>query len=116
MKFLTVVTTSNPDQAGAPPPELFQAIMELGQATGTALKDSGGMKDIGVMKLENHDIHVDGPFAEAKEAVGGYAIYDLPSYDDIRAYCEKFLDLHRQHWPAWEGKVVVQQLMSMTPP
>jgi hypothetical protein len=115
MKFLTMVVTTNPDKAGPPPPALFQAIMELGQATGAALKDTGGMKDIGVVKVENHDMFVDGPFAEAKEAIGGYAIYDLPSYDDVRAYVEKFLDLHRKHWPAWEGQVTIQELVAYGP-
>ena len=42
MKFLTMVTTSNPDKAGPPPPELFQAIAELGMSSGSVLKDTGG--------------------------------------------------------------------------
>jgi hypothetical protein len=66
MKFLTMVTTSNPEKAGPPPPALFQAITELGMATGAALKDTGGMKAIGTVKVEDHDILVDGPYAEAK--------------------------------------------------
>ncbi|HQZ13362.1 MAG TPA: YciI family protein [Devosia sp.] len=116
MKFMTVVVTTNPDKAGAPPPGLFEAITELGIAAGAALKDTGGMKDIGTLRVENHEIVVDGPFAEAKEAIGGFAIYDLPTYDDIRAYCERFLDVHRKHWPAWEGTITVQELITFGPP
>jgi hypothetical protein len=113
MKFLTMVVTTNPDKAGAPPPALFEAINALGAATGAAMKDTGGMKDIGTVKVLNHDLVVDGPYTEAKEAIGGYAIYDLPDEKAVFDYCRKFLDLHRKHWPAWEGTVTVQQLMSM---
>lgn len=116
MKFLTMVVTTNPDKAGPPPPALFQAINELGASTGAALKDTGGMKDIGTVKVENHDLVVDGPFAEAKEAIGGYAIYELPTYEAIREYVERFLDLHRKHWPVWEGTVTIQELVTYGPP
>ena len=34
MKFMTMVTTANPDKAGPPPPELYQAIAELGVRAG----------------------------------------------------------------------------------
>lgn len=113
MKFFTMVTTSNPDKAGPPPPELMQAIMELGQSTGAALKDTGGMKDTGTVAVKSGDLIVDGPFSEAKEAVGGYAIYDLPTVDAVVDYCRKFADLHRKHWPAWEGKITIQELVPM---
>ena len=116
MKFLTMVVTSNPEKAGPPPPALFQAIAELGMSTGTALVDTGGMKDVGTIKVQNHDLVVDGPFAEAKEAVGGYAIYELPTEKDVVEYCKKFLDLHRKHWPVWEGTVTIQELVNYGPP
>lgn len=113
MKFMTTVVTTNPDKAGAPPPELFDAINKLGASVGSVMKDTGGMKDLGAVKVQNHAMLVDGPYAEAKEAVGGYAIYELPSAEAVFEYCKQFADLHRKHWPAWEGTVTVQQLMSM---
>jgi hypothetical protein len=116
MKFLTMVTTSNPEKAGAPPPELFDAIMKLGMSTGAALKDTGGMRDTGKVKVEGGQLVVDGPYAEAKEALGGYAIYELPTEADVIEYCSKFLDLHRKHWPVWEGEVSILQLIGMAPP
>jgi hypothetical protein len=117
MKFITMVTTSNPDKAGPPPPELFQAIMELGMATGAdKLKDTGGMRDTGTVKVEGGDLVVDGPYAEAKEVTGGFAIYELPTQGDVVDYCKKFADLHRKHWPAWEGQITIQELVPMGPP
>ncbi len=113
MKFISMVTTANPTEAGPPPPELMQAIMELGQSTGAALTDTGGMKDTGTVQVKSGDLIVDGPFSEAKEAVGGYAIYELPTSDDVVEYCKKFAELHRKHWPAWEGTITIQELVSM---
>ncbi len=109
MKFLTMVTTTNPDKAGAPPPALFQAIAELGISS-PGLKDTGGMQDTAKVKVKGGELIVDGPYAEAKEAVGGFAIYELPTEADVVEYCKKFLELHRKHWPTWEGEVSVLEL------
>lgn len=117
MKFMTMVTTSNPEQAGPPPPALMQAIMELGMsAGGSTVRDTGGMKDTGSVRVEAGNLIVDGPFAEAKELVGGYAIYELPSEADVVEYCRRFADLHREHWPQWEGRITIQELVPMGPP
>ena len=116
MKFLTMVTTTNPEKAGPPPAALFQAINELGAATGAALKDTGGMKTTGVVKVQSGQLLVDGPYTEAKEAVGGFAIYELATEAEVIDYCKKFLELHRKHWPAWEGEVTIQELINYGPP
>ncbi|HHY51451.1 MAG TPA: hypothetical protein GYA10_17090 [Alphaproteobacteria bacterium] len=116
MKFISTVVTTNPDQAGTPPPELYEAIGKLAAETGKeVLLDTGSMKSLGAMKVEKGNTIVDGPYTEAKEAVGGYAIFELPSEQAMFEYCEKFIELHRRLWPAWEGTVTVQQLMSMGP-
>jgi hypothetical protein len=49
MKFLTMVTTSNPEKAGAAPPALYQAIDELGMQAGKTLLDNGGLSVTGVV-------------------------------------------------------------------
>ena len=116
MKFITMVTTTNPGKAGPMPPELLQAIMQLGMSTGSSLKDTGGMRDTGTVEVKSGDLVVDGPYAEAKEAVGGYAIYELPGDADVVDYCKKFAELHRKHWPAWEGRITIQELVPMGAP
>ena len=115
MKFLTMVTTSNGDKAGAPPPELMQAIAELGMKAGKALLENGGMRTAGVAKLDGGELIVDGPYAEAKEAIGGYAIYEYDTAEEAVEAAKKFLELHRRHWPAWEGEVVIHQIISFGP-
>ncbi|MNL67891.1 YCII-related domain protein [compost metagenome] len=52
----------------------------------------------------------DGPFAEAKEMVGGYAVYELDSEAEIVNWTERFVDLHRKYWPEWDGEVTILQL------
>lgn len=112
MKFITFVTTHNPAEAGAPPPQLMQAIIALGMEAGARMLDNGGMSDTGAVKVRKRQVVVDGPYAEAKELVGGYAIYDLPSEAEIIAWTERFAALHTQHWPQWEGDIAIQRLHS----
>lgn len=55
----------------------------------------------------------DGPFAETKEVIGGYALAELNSHDDALALAREFMDLHRVHWPAFEGECEVRPLEAM---
>ena len=47
---------------------------------------------------------VDGPFTETKELIGGYAIVDLESDKEALDMATKFMELHRTHWPEFEGE------------
>jgi hypothetical protein len=55
----------------------------------------------------------DGPFTEAKEVVGGYAIAELPSREEAEKFARKFMELHRLHWPTFEGESEVRPLEDM---
>ena len=46
---------------------------------------------------------VDGPFVEAKEVIGGYAIFELPGKEEALASVKEFMQLHRDLMPGWEG-------------
>ena len=52
----------------------------------------------------------DGPFAEAKEVVGGYALCELGTHDEAVALAKEFMELHRLHWPGFEGEAEVRPL------
>ena len=110
MKFITFVTTTNPAEAGPPPPALMQAIVALGMEAGARMLETGGMSDTATVRVRSKQLVTDGPFAESKELVGGYAIYDLPSEAEIVAWTTRFANLHREIWPAWEGEITIQQL------
>jgi hypothetical protein len=40
----------------------------------------------------------DGPFAEAKEVIGGYAILEAPSMDEAVHVTRRFLEVHGDGW------------------
>ncbi len=52
----------------------------------------------------------DGPFTEAKEVVGGYAIFECASTAQMRKWTERFMELHKLHMPGWEGECEVRQI------
>lgn len=110
MKFFTTVRTTNPETAGQPPAALFHAIMQMGMEAGATLVETGGMSNVGAAKVRHRQTHVDGPYTEAKELVGGYAIFELPTEAEVVRYCERMADLHREHWPAWEGEISALEL------
>ena len=53
---------------------------------------------------------IDGPFTEAKEIVGGYAIIDAKSREQALALARRFMELHLKHWPTFEGESEVRPL------
>ena len=52
----------------------------------------------------------DGPFTEAKEVVGGFAIFEVQSKAQILDVARRFLDLHKIHIPGWEGEIEIRQI------
>src|SRR5258708_8278058 len=52
----------------------------------------------------------DGPFTEAKEIIGGFAIFDLKSKEEALEKAKIFMELHRQHWPEFEGETEIRQI------
>ena len=57
------------------------------------------------LRMRNREITViDGPFTESKEIVGGYAVMEMKSKEEALEHARKFMDLHRQYWPEFEGK------------
>ena len=53
---------------------------------------------------------MDGPFAESKEIVGGYAIMDAKSRDEALALARRFMEIHLKHWPTFEGECEMRPL------
>lgn len=52
----------------------------------------------------------DGPFAETKEVIGGYAVMDFKSKQDAVEGALRFMELHQKHWPGWEGETEIRQV------
>lgn len=52
----------------------------------------------------------DGPFTETKEVVGGYAVVEAASRKEALDLATKFMEIHRVHWPEFEGACEVRPL------
>jgi hypothetical protein len=52
----------------------------------------------------------DGPFTETNEVVGGYAQFELKSKEEAVRSAVRFMELHKKHWPGWEGETEVRQM------
>ena len=99
-----------------PPPELMAAIMALGEEAtqAGALLDTAGLAPSAAgarVELAAGRLSVtDGPFAEAKEMVS-YALYQVRSREEAVEWASRFMKLHRDLWPEWEGESEVLKVM-----
>jgi hypothetical protein len=117
MRYMTWVRADK--DYGDAPAGLMQAMAEAGQeafANGTMV-DTGGLStlDEGGAKVALRDGKVsvlDGPYTEAKELAGGYAILNVATLEEAIEQAQWLLDLHKQHWPGWEGDVEVRTMWS----
>jgi hypothetical protein len=118
MRFILL---SPPDDPGTPPgppdPRLMAKIDELG----AELTQKGVMREMGGwstqkvrLELKRGEIRMtDGPFAESKEVVGGYAIVDVASPEEAVALGRRFLEIHREILgPTYEMSSEIHRLYS----
>jgi hypothetical protein len=42
--------------------------------------------------------------SETKGVVGGYALVEVASREEALKVAQQFVDLHRVHWPAFDGE------------
>jgi hypothetical protein len=110
MKYLSFIRHSESYRASPPPPALMHAMgqfIERSYKDGT-LVDTGGLlpsKDGVRIRLVGGEISVkDGPFSESKEVIGGWAILKADSKAEAIRLATEFMELHRKHWPGFEGE------------
>jgi len=60
--------------------------------------------------LEDKVTALDGPFTEAKEIVGGFAMFELKSKEEVIEGAMRFMELHKKYWTGWEGETEVRQI------
>jgi hypothetical protein len=119
MRFLSIIKGG--ENQGAPPQALLDAMDKFieeslkdgslvqtgglaGSAQGVRIRSAGGKLSV-----------TDGPFAETKELVGGYAILEAKSRADAVEATRKFMELHRRHWPEWEGECELRPIEFLAP-
>ena len=93
--------------------EAMGAFIEKGRADGSFI-DGAGLQPTSAghrVRLRSGKITVtDGPFTESKEIVGGYALIEAKTDAEARAVAHQFMEIHRIHWPAFEGECEVRPL------
>jgi hypothetical protein len=115
MRFMYIVTSPH---SGPPKPELLGAMHKLADREIKAgrMIDNGGLMPLSggaQVRIKGGKLStIDGPFVEAKEVIGGYAIFELPGKEEAVAMAVEFMQLHKDFMPEWEGTCEVRQFAS----
>lgn len=111
MRFISLFTH---EETGKPPTqELIDnmgRLIQEGMAAGWLIATEGvqwGTKGTKVRSARGKVTITDGPFTEAKEVIGGYALLSAKSKEEVLALCKRFLEV------AGDGTCEVHQLFEM---
>jgi hypothetical protein len=116
MRFMYIVTSPQPNRG--PTPALMEAMGKLADREIKAgrMIDNGGLMPVAMgaqVKISDGKLSViDGPFVEAKELIGGYAIFELRDKEEAVAAAVEFMQLHKEHMPGWEGTCEVRAFVT----
>jgi hypothetical protein len=116
MKYLTFIRHSESHRESGPPDALMQAMDKFVEKSlkDGSLVDTGGLlpsKDGVRVRLAGGKITVtDGPFTETKEVIGGWAILKADSKAEAVRIATEFMELHRKHWPEFDGESEVRPM------
>ena len=101
MRFMVMIKGNADYEAGLPPPpELMAGMMKLTEEmtkTGALLATDGlqpTAKGARIKLAAGKRSVIDGPFAEAKEVIGGYAIIEARSMYEAQALVQRVIDVH----------------------
>lgn len=123
MRFMMILKATKDSEASRPPnPKLVAATAKLAEEANQAgvLVDSGGL----LPSSQGARIHVsggktcliDGPFAETKELVGGFAIFDLKSKEEAIEMATHYMQVHADILgPAYEGELEIRPIFGAPP-
>ena len=110
MRYMMLIKHTEDYRGMTIPPGLMEA---MGEFVGEEMKkgtivDTNGLKSSHKgKKIQSRGgklYVIDGPFTESKEIVGGYAIVEVASDEEALDLAMRFMELHRIHWPEFEGE------------
>ena len=119
MRYLSIVKAN--ENQGVPPQALLDAMDTFVQESlaDGSLVETGGLGGTATgarIRMSRGKLTVtDGPFTEAKEIVGGYAIIEAASKREALEAARRFMQLHVEHWPEWEGECELRELVFLAP-
>jgi hypothetical protein len=100
MKFMLTANATNESEGAPPDPRLMAAVASLTDEMARAgvLIGSGGLAPSSMgakVRVSGGKVTVtDGPFAETKEILGGYAFVEVGSKEEAIAIARRFWQLH----------------------
>lgn len=106
---------------GLPPQALFEAMdTYIGEQAGAGhFLDGGGLYGtedaVNFVVKQGQVTRVDGPYAEAKEVVGGWALLQYDSLEEAIAGQQEFADLHAKYWPECRMVATLRQISDEQP-
>ena len=116
MKYLTFIRHPESFREAGPPQALMEA---MGRFVQKSLQD-GSLVDTGGLLPSREGFRIrltkgvismtDGPFIETKEVIGGWAILEADSRSGAVRIAQEFMELHRVHWPEFEGEAEVRPM------
>lgn len=118
MRYMMFIKHTEDYRKEEVPQSLYAAMGEfVGEATKNGVMiDGAGLQPSARghrVRLAKGKITVtDGPFTESKEIVGGYAIIEAKSEAHALEIAREFMEIHRVHWPEFEGESEVRPLES----
>ena len=114
MRYMCLMKSS--ESNGETPLAVDEAMAEYdrwGRATGILIDSQALLpSDAGmIVSLVDGGIKaVDGPFTEAKELVGGYAMIEVRTREEAVELGRRLMQIHKDHWPGYEGSVEIRQI------
>jgi hypothetical protein len=114
MRYMYVVKSAST----VPPPQKLMEemgkLVERETKAGTVV-DMGGLTPLAMgarVRVAGGKLDViDGPFAEAKEVIGGYAIFEYKTRERALASAVEFMELHQKYGEGWEGECEMRQIV-----
>jgi hypothetical protein len=119
MRYLSLVKAA--ENQGSPPKALMDAmgpLMAAGLADGSLIQTGGLARTASMVRVRAADGKVtviDGPYTEAKEVVGGYAMVEYATREAAIEGTRKFMQLHIEHWPGWVGECELREIDFLAP-
>ena len=110
------------EEGGSLPPQaLYEAMgTYIGEQAGAGhFLDGGGLYGtedaVNFVVKQGEVTRVDGPYAEAKEVVGGWALMQYDTLEEAIAGQQEFAELHATYWPECQVVATLRQISDEQP-
>lgn len=114
-RFLVLIHVDENGSSGPPSESMLSAMRDFQTDTtyGQIIDDGGLAPSSSALRVQSDAGRVavlDGPYAEAKEVVGGFFVVESSSAADIAIWTRAFIELHAAHWPGLSFVAEVREI------